>query len=377
MKKIVKILIVMSLFKGYNSYAITEEFRPEPKVEQKVEPKAADKNWWSSFTDRFSAKKPSEQPTPKMKPEPASEESNPKHTSSDSSVDFSQGPDTPKSSPDVAHDDSKKAQKPSTKKEPSVKPTADGFDQFDDEESFSSDDKKSSGKKTKKQAAASDDSEGQNFDEEVKDANNEFDLMSKTKDSLFDEFKMLKSDNGIQTFKKLSEQDIRNRVKKSVDDISAKVGLNVDQEQALQVIMEDNLFGIQRKLKNKLIAQTPEEVARALFNGAEHDDRWSEFAFKDVQQRDKFEDYVMNRAETMKSSSLLEDYLRVCSRMAKKAEGAAGDAREIGEFSEGSIINKFKVGMHRTRAGLYMAANPCILAVLMLGIVGEFIYSKA
>lgn len=369
MKKIVKIFMIVSLVKGYYAYGMYEGLGREsmPKSEPVAETTHVSdkKSWWSSISDRIT-KKTTDLPQPKAKQEPVSTKSSSKDSSSQTGVDFSQGPDAQQST-------SNSSQKPSN---PSVV-TGTSADQFNDQDFSGGADEKSSGKKSKKHAkkpAVSDDSQGESLDEEVEQANQEFTVMNKTKDSLFDEFRLLKSSNGILSFTKLSVQDIAVRVKKSVDDISAKVGFSPDQELSLQTIMQDNLLQIQRKLKNKLIAQTPEEVARALFSGAEHDDRWADFGFKDVQQRDRFEDYVMNRAESMQNSSLLEDYLRVCSSMAKKAETAAQDAREIGEFSESSIINKLKVGVHRTRAGFYMAANPCILAVFTLGVVGEFIY---
>lgn len=365
MKNIVKIFVIVSILKGYSFYAMHEglgrEAIPEPK--ETVVSKEPARNWWSSVTDRF-AKKTSVVSEPKSKSEATVAPTKSQDGSTQTGLDLSQGPDAAKSSSD---------QNFATSQSSSNLPKVSVLDDS------AVTDKKSARKGSKKHQESSensDNSSSENLDEKVDEVNRDYDLMNKTKNSLFEEFSMLKSDRGILNFKNLREADIASRVKKSVDDISAKVGLNSDQEKLLQSIVVENLVQIQRKLKNKLIAQTPEDVARALFSGAEHDDRWSQFAFKDVQQRYKFEDYVMSRAETMKHSSLLEDYLRICSSMATNAEDAARDAREIGEFTQDSVINKVKVGVYRTKAGLYMAANPCILAVFTLGIVGEFIYGK-
>lgn len=362
MRKIIKFLMLMSFLKGYHSYygiikgaSDPVEQKAKPGIEHKIDSKDEVKNWWTSFRKRLGSRR-DDSPKTKMQSEPVPA----KNIDLGSGVGFSNGPDLPK----VISKRSQKSSKDPVEKKSKSTAKNNSQDALSQSDLFEVEVNRYS------------DLQGKGFEQGVKAANSEFDLMNKTKDSLFDEFKILKSDKGIQTFKNLSKQDIKNRVKKSVDEISVKVGLSVDQERHLEIIMEDNLFEIQLKLKNKLIAQTPEEVVRALFNGVQHDDRWSEFAFKDKQQRDNFEDYVMSRAKTMKNSSLLEDYLRVCSNMAKKAEGAAADAREIGEFSQGSTVNKFKVGVHRIKAGFYMAANPCILAVFMLGLVGEFIYSK-
>lgn len=383
MKKIVKIVVIFSVVQSSYSFGIEQRGSvAEPTTQPRTTEKPTSKTWWSALKDRLGKKTvtPPQEKVPVKTAESTHEDkAEPSYDSKNSSgYKFNQ--------PDLATDSTVRG-KAGTTNLSATDLFATGLSAAKD--SMTDD------LAAKKQNLSDLEKEANEFHESLKEgsqatpkksrprkvnhveaSNSDFEVMNRTKNQLFDEFKILKSDKGIQTFKKLNPQHINKRVRKSVDDISAHVGFNQSQETLLEDIIRDNLIAVQAKLKNKLIAQTPEEVARAIFNGAEHDDRWSEFEFSDKQQRDTFENYVMGRAETMKNSSLLETYLRVCSDMTKKAESAASDAHEIGEFSEGSVINKLKIGMHRTRAGVYMAANPCILAVFVLGIVGEFVYGK-
>jgi len=365
-KRNFKIIITLAVLTGCYGFAMEEHFAAKPKEESNVAANSADKGWWSSIKGRFNKKvdsSPKEQT--KQTVVPVSKVNLPEDASKLNHSDVATAPDLSH----VAKNADRDSHAPESEKQDSH-----DADSIVDEFNQSLRGGSAPAPESSPRPKASGNSRLDQEKDAVHESNYNYNLMSKTKNSLFDEFKILKSDNGIKTFQKLSKQDISNRVGKSVDDISVRVGLNKEQEVLLQRIIEDNLLKIQVGLRNRLIAQTPEDVARAIFSGSEHDDRWAQFDFNDKQQRDKFEDYVMNRANTMENRSLLQDYLHICSNMAQEAESAASDARDIGDYSKDSAINKLKVGMYRTKAGLYMAANPCILAVFVLGIVGEFLF---
>jgi len=317
-------------------------------------------DWFKKFD---SSSKPTAQKETASEKKDSSRSSAPSSNRPDtSSVNLSDGPQSSKKSGKSSGASSNSKKDQTVDQDPSL------YESYLENDSYNDDlakKKKSSKDKFKKSKKST--------EEENRDDNAQ--LMSKTKNSLFDDFSHLKSDEGIQSFKKLSRDDIRKRVSGKVDAISQRVNFSVEQENMLKNIMENHLLDLQDKLKGRKVAATPEEVARELFNGVDGDSDWDGLKFSE-KQRDLFEDYVMKQSEIMKNGSLLEDYLRLCSKMSKKAEAAATDARLAGEVSKGSIMNKLKVGANRVKATGMMAANPCILSVLLLGIVGEFIYSK-
>lgn len=321
---------------------------------------------WSSFTKMFD-RTPSKQETSKASKDTIGQKAASTQLADKVHVDMNDGPKV-----SSKKDSTTSGTKKSASQKPSVDETVDELSQEFNAAGPEDDTSRKKDKKAKEDKKKSKKHQDEDEDEDVKQDST---VMNSVKDKLFEDFRLLKSDRGIDDFKKLSNSEIRERVRKNVDEISSRVNLGGDQQKVLQDIVETNLRDLRDKLNKKKIPANPEDVIRALLTTAENDPRWQDFVL-DEKQKEKFEDFVMKKSEEGKNGSLLEDYLRICKKMSEKAENAASDAREASTMSEGSIVNKVKVGANRVKAAAYVALNPCILAALMLGMVGEFLYPR-